>query len=181
MASLPEQIIGEVFDGLSSDVATAIGRRETSVHARAPRVVAVPIGAPEIRAPDIHGRQSFIDSDGPYKTRALLVREFAIEWHCHGAPLKGENDFSVAEALYLDVITLLRNATHNAVRFSGERWIDQEDQRDGFVRWGTLIVFESQIQIPIMDGPRSQQGLTFLTGQPPILTDCHTIGDGDHA
>lgn len=169
--SIPEQIVAQVFSLLPVGTQTAVGERERETHAKPPRVVAVLRGAPVIRQPDRTGDPKFTDQG-----RILLVREFDILWQCHGVPAsEGAVDFSVAETLYLNTIRAVRQITHNAARFSDERWIDQEEGQDSFERFGTVIEFTSMVQIPIYE-PRST--LVPLTAVPKIATTMKLPDDG---
>jgi hypothetical protein len=169
VSSAPEQIIAEVFAGLASTVSKAVGERERHTHAAPPRVVAIPIGAPVID----NGRQGMSPpgtAPSKSKQRHILLRRFQIDWECHGAPSGAAdvNDFAIAEALALDVMTLLRSACHPWVRFSGERWIDQQPNADGYERHGSVIAFTSVIDLPVYPAERA---LSFLVSQPPFDTD----------
>ncbi len=161
-SSIVEQIIATAFAGLTG-VETAVGRRELNRHAKAKRVVAVPMGAPEISLPDRHGDARYSD-----KGRILLVRHFQVDWFCHGARISGDTtDFSQAELLYLAMIVAVRQATHHSVVFSDERWIDQEENGDGLERYGSVIAFTSTIAIPIYE---ARGVVVTLTATPKIDT-----------
>lgn len=81
----------------------------------------------------------------------MLVREFVIEWWCHGAPSDDSGMFGDAEDIYLEVVRAVRNVCHHSVEFSDERWVDQEDGGDGYERHGTTIVLTTTIAIPIYE------------------------------
>lgn len=163
-SSIPEQLISQVFSLLGDDVTTAIGRRETAVHAGPNRVVAVPLGAPSIVMASRPGDLLYVDQG-----RMLLERHFNIEWYCHG--YRDENadtqDFARAEALYLATLLACRQSFHHSVEFSDETWEDQQEGADGFERFGSLIRFMSTIKIPFYE-PRG--GIVTLTATPPIVT-----------
>lgn len=149
MRSKPERIIDEVFATLAPDVDRYIGRRNTERNVAAPSVCAIPTGAPEIVMANLIGEQEFTREDGTkYRARRLLIRNFVIMWECHGAP-----HFADAESLYEHVIRTMRNTTHYSSSFSGERWIDQQDGADSYYRHGSVIEFQSIVQIPIMSIP----------------------------
>lgn len=154
--SIPEQIIAEVFGGLDARVQTAVGDRERYANLPAPRVVAIPRGAPVIDLPDMPG------FDRSVGARRLLLRRFQIDWQCHGEP-----DFSDAEQLYLAVLCLVRRACHHSVVFSNESWVDQQAGDDGFDRYGSVITFTSVIDIPVFDDPSV---LAYLTATPKVVT-----------
>jgi len=163
--SVAEQLIALVFAKLPEGTATGVGRRALDEHGSPPRVVAIPLGAPVIRQPDRIGEIP----DAGYG-RILLVREFAIEWHCHGAPfdeITTPVDFVQAEDLYLDTMRAVRNITHHNTVFSDERWHDQEEGNDSHERQGTKISFMSTINLPVYAelGRRVR-----LTATPPIDT-----------
>lgn len=155
MRSIPEQIIDEVFASLHPPIEKAIGRRETYANAGAPRVVAIPLGAPVIEQPDRHGAQHFTEHGKKIAKRILLLRRFVIDWECH-ATSRDEltPSFGASERLYLAVLISLRRACHHSVSFSGERWVSQEDNADGFVMYGSTILFTSTIDIPVWDAPQ---------------------------
>lgn len=160
--SVPERFIESVFAELC-DTETAIGRRALAENNSNRRVVAIPLGAPTIALPDIHG-------DARYKNagRQLLVRHFNIEWHCFDAPA-GDVDphFGASEDLYLKTIDAIRKMAHHSVEFSGETWTDQQDGGDGFSRFGSEIYFTSTILFPIYE----ERGVIVrLTANPPIVT-----------
>lgn len=167
MASIVEQIINAVFaDPLLAGVVTATGRRETETNAAANRIVAVPLGAPEIVQPDRPG-----DAKDPDRGRILLVRRFQIDWYCHGAPdVEGAADFTNAENLFLKTIVAARNVLHNSVRFSDEKWDDQQEGNDSLERFGTLIIFRSTVQIPIYESRAASGQIVNLTATPQIAT-----------
>jgi hypothetical protein len=148
--SKAEQLIDQVFVALrdfrgSVDTKTAIGRRETAGHHQPPSVIAVPLGAPVIRQPNRPGDARYTDVG-----RQLLVREFQIEFWCHGVPDKdGVGLFGEAEQLLEDTIAAVRNVAHHSVEFSDETWVDQQDGGDGFQRSGSTITFLATIQIPL--------------------------------
>lgn len=189
MASIPEQLIAQVYaDPDLLALATgglAVGRRETSVHAAPMRVVAIPLGAPVIDPPDRHGDGASrpYDPAGPRYTdqgRILLLRRFRIDWECHGAPMVQGNDpdFGPAEELYIFTIRAARDAFHNSVRFENEEWIDQQEDADGFERFGTVIKFTSTIDIPVYE-LRSKSVLAQVTSIQTTLklppTDGETV------
>lgn len=163
-SSIPEQIIATVFASpLLAGVTTAVGRRALEANTKSNRVVAVPLGAPEIALPDRHGDARYSD-----KGRILLVRKFDVEWHCHAARSSSDTaDFAAAEALYLKAIVAVRQATHHSVVFSDERWIDQEENADSFERFGSAISFKSTIAIPIYE---DRGVVVTLTATPKIDT-----------
>ncbi len=165
--STVEKLIQQVFDRLPGSVDKAIGRRETSAWATAYRVVAIPLGAPEITGADRIGDAKYVDAG-----RILLRRWFDIRWECHAAPTDGVDDqrapdFGPSEALYIDVLKACRFCFHNSVRFSAELWEDQQEDRDGLTRYGSVISFTSTIDIPVYE---KRGGLTTLTADPPIVT-----------
>jgi hypothetical protein len=160
--SVAEQIIAGVFARLPVGTLTAVGRRETAAHAAPPRVVAIPLGAPTIDLPNMPGDQRFTNVGRP-----LLLRRFDIEWHCHGAPDNGQDDFGPAERLYLATLVAIRTECHHSVVFSNEQWIDQQVNADGFLRHGNVITFTSTIDLPVY----ADRGVTVeLTADPPIDT-----------
>lgn len=166
MASIVEQIIAQVFgDPSLTAVTKAVGRRETETNAGPNRIVAVPLGAPVIRQPDRPG-----DPKDPARGRILLVREFSIEWHCHGANSEGAVDFTAAEDLYLLTLIAVRQALHNSVRFGDERWEDQQEGADSFERFGTVIKFTSEVHIPVYESRPVSGRITTLTATPQIVT-----------
>lgn len=163
MRSVPEQIIAEVFSLLGDNIKTAIGRRATEDFGRAKRVVAVPVGAPTIDPPDRIGDPLFTNAG-----RALLLRRFQIEWWCHDVPDEGDGGtFGRAEELYLATLRAVRQTTHNSVRFGNERWMDQAEGQDDFIRHGSVIVFDSVIDLPVYE---LRGTLVTLTANPKIAT-----------
>lgn len=169
--SIVEQVIDTVFAKLPAQVVKVVGRRELEAHAKSYRVVAIPLGAPEVSQPNMRAG----DPRAPNYGRALLMRWFNIEWVCHGARGVGDtNDFAAAEALYLDTIQAVRFACHNAVTFANERWIDQEPEADGYERFGSVISFISTIQIPIYE---ERSRIVSLTADPKIVTTATLNGE----
>lgn len=158
--SVIEQIIAVVFADTALNAITgfthAVGRREAGVHAKPPRVVAIPTGAPVIDQPDRPGDAKYSDQG-----RILLIRRFRIEWECHGAPATDVVDFAPAENLFLATIRAVRKATHHSVVFENEEWKDQEEGGDGFDKHGSLIKFVSTINIPIYE-PRTSAPLATV-------------------
>lgn len=175
MASIPEQIINAGFAALPGGVSHSTGRRETEGYQAPPYVVAVPLGAPEISPPDRVGAARYSDGSGnEYASRILLVRKFRIEWQCFGAPTDpaGDPDFTDAENLYLSMLVILRNLYHDAIAFSGEEWVDQQDGADSHERYGTSIKFFSIVSLPVYD---TTSYVVALTASPKIVTDV-TLG-----
>lgn len=181
-SSIAEQLIAEVFAELVSilpQVTTDVGRLATSANAAPPRVVAIPLGAPNIDPTDQPGRQKFTTATAgspavPYSARRIGVRRFNIEWQCHAAPADPSViDFGPTEVLYLLLVRLIRKACHNSVIFSGEEWTDQQENNDGAMRHGTLIKVTSTIAIPLLDEPWTYH---TLTGTPPFVTTA-TLND----
>lgn len=163
-SSIPEQIIAQVFaHPLLTGVITAVGRNAKEAHAKANRVVAVPLGSPSIDLPDRHGDAMYSD-----KGRILLVRKFEIEWTCHGVRAVADTaDFAQAELLFLNTIIAVRSVTHHSVVFSGEEWEDQKEGAEGFDKFGSVITFTSTIAIPIHE----ERGVVVtLTATPKIDT-----------
>lgn len=167
--SVPEQIIDQIFALLPAEITKAVGRRETETNAKPHRVVAVPLGGP-IEEPDRPGDKKYTDAG-----RILFVRYFQIDWYCHGVRDGSDAlDFARAEDVYLTVIEAVRQVCHHAVRFSDERWEEQEEGRDSFMRFGSVIRFTSTIQIPIYE---RRGGLRLLTADPPIVTTATLNGE----
>lgn len=168
-----EQIADQVFTQLAlvRTVASAFGRRELEKNAAANRVVAVPLGASVIREPDQPGDKGFTDAG-----RQLYVREFSVEWHCHGVRNGGDSaDFAVAEGIYLDTLRAIRYVAHAAVQFSDEKWQDQQEGADSFERLGSVVSFVSTFGLPIYEAAPTR---VTLTADPKIETTVKLPGDG---
>ena len=150
--SIPEQLINQVFAKLPADIFRAIGEREKATNAGATRVIAIPVGAPEIVMTSRPGSEQIVDplTNKRVSVRRLLSRMFDIEFHCHGEPA-----FVDAENLYLKVLVAVRNCFHHSVTFSNEQWLGQQDGEDGFTRWGTVIAFTATIDVPVYDAAQS--------------------------
>lgn len=147
--SKPEQIIDEVFATLPVGTGRYTGRRNVDRNEDAPTVCAIPTGSPEITMANMPGEQEFTSGDGTkYRMRRLLIRNFVIMWECHGAP-----HYVDAELLFEHVLRTMRNATHYSSIFSGERWIDQQPDGDSYYRHGSVIEFQSIVQIPLWSKP----------------------------
>ncbi len=160
--SVPEQIADLVFAKLTG-IQTAFGRRETEAHAKPPRVVAVPLGAPVIREANRPG-----DAGYSNQGRILYVREFDIEWYCHARRSGSDTlDFAQAEDLLSRTVKAIRNVCHNSVRFADEDWRDQREGEDGYERDGSLIVVRSTIDLPLYEAVLER---VTLTADPPIDT-----------
>lgn len=161
-----EQIADQIFTQLRTvqpDVVTAFGRRALEENARHNRVVCVPLGAPIVSEEFLRPGDRMYTNVG----RPLYVRQFQHEWHCHGLRADGdENDFGATELLYLDTLRAVRFVTHASCQFSEETWTDQQDQADSYERFGSVIVFKSQINVPIWDARSAQKA---LTGDPPFV------------
>ena len=171
--SIAEQLIDMVFAKLSPNIHMEIGERNKTRFVQAPAVVAVPLGAPSIPMTTRPGAEKVIDpqTNKPVMIRRLLLRQFNIEWHCHGAP-----DFVDAEDLYLDVLRVVRSCFHDSVQFSNEIWIDQQDLADGFERYGSVIAFTSTIDSPVWEQP---QPTAIVNGAPPFITTGSILPTGD--
>lgn len=175
--SIPEQLAASIFALLPVGTATAFGERERYTNAAAPRVVAVPQGAPVIDQPDRHGNEGFAThgKNAGYG-RQLLLRRFVMHWYCHGASqVQGDAvDFGPAEDLYVETLKAVRKLYHNAVRFSDERWLDQEEGKDGFVKYGCMIVFTTTFHIPVYAAP---DRVVELQADPKIVTTITMNGE----
>ncbi len=174
MPSIPEQLIATVFAQLPGGTITAVGRREIYRHANKNRVVAIPLGSSVIDMADQPGDALYSDQG-----RCILLRRFEIEWQCHGAAAdESQTDFTDAEVLYLQTLLAVRETMHNAVLFSGEQWIDQQENNDGYDKWGTVIKFTSTIDIRVYE-PRGT--IVTLTATPQIVTTVVLNEDTDDA
>jgi hypothetical protein len=157
--SVPEQLIGVVFDRLQSidnTISCAIGRRTQEDYAGPNRVVAIPLGAAQIDNQSMKPGGVWGNNGG----RQLMIRHFRIEWRCHGTPPNPQliPDFTLAEALYVQTMIQIRLATdptgtpfHNATQFSEEEWIDQQEGEDSYERAGTVIRFFTTMQLPVYE------------------------------
>lgn len=174
--SYPERIVAEVFAGLPAGTATAVGRRETGVHAAPPRVVAIPLGASSIDMTDKPGAQKFVDPDTglQVESRFLLIRRFRVQWEVHATAPSGEEDFGYTERLFVATLQAIRKACHHSVVFSDEEWIDQLEGRDAWIKDGNVIRFVSTIDIPVWEKPGYTR--VYLTATPPIETTA-TLND----
>jgi hypothetical protein len=161
--SVAEQLIDQVFAALPVGTKTATGRVETAGHHEPPSVIAVPLGAPEIRQPDRPGDARYTDVG-----RQLWVRMFRIEWWCHNAPVEGSpGKFGEAEELYLDLLRAIRNVAHHSLEISDERCISQEEGGDGYENHGTTIVVTSTIGIAVY---ASRPAFVTLQATPKAVT-----------
>lgn len=169
-----EQLADQVFAQLllvQPDVITAFGRRATEENAAPNRVVCVPIGAPEILGPDRPGDNRYTNFG-----RILYRRRFNHEWHCHAIRADGdENDFSQTELLYLDTLRSVRFIAHAGCGFSDERWEEQQEGKDSYERFGSVIIFASTIDVPIYE---ARSVLVPLTQTPKIETTVKLPDDG---
>lgn len=161
--SIPEQLADQIFALLPVGTVTGFGRRKVNEHSKANRVIAVPLGAPAIDQPDIHGDARYTDAGRP-----LLLRRFDVEWWTHSVRAGADTqDFGATEALYLNLLRAIRQICHHSVVFTNERWIDQEDGADGLERYGSVIVVTSTIDLPV----RELRGtIVQLTATPKIDT-----------
>lgn len=163
--SVAEALIRQVFeDDSMAIVSSDIGEKFLHVHAATTRVVAVPRGTPgDFRQPDRPG--DFYQDQG----RILLLRDFLIHWRCW------DLDFGATEQLFLKVVRLLRKQNHHSIVFSGEVWEDQQEDKDGWDKLGTVISFDTFIAIPIYEGVPTR---VALTATPKIVTTVQLPDDG---
>ena len=169
--SVPEQLISQVFNALQSLDATitcVLGRRAIEDYSGPHRVVAIPLGAPDIN------NESMKPGGAPWGTnggRQLAIRHFRIEWRCHDGPTAPGliPDFTNAEALYLNTLVQIRLAKdpngvpfHNATQFGEEEWLDQREGEDSYERAGTVIRFFTTMQLPVYDQPPTILPITSI-------------------
>lgn len=150
LKSVPEQLIDQIFAKLPATWEKRTGRRANAEHLAAPSVVAIPTGAALVDMAERPGARPYTDpfSGKTVKERPILMRRFAVEWRCHGAP-----DFVTAENVYLTTLIAARNVLHHEAQYSNEQWIDQQEGDDSFDKWGTVIAFTSTINLPVWDNP----------------------------
>ncbi len=162
--SIPERFIRDVFSRLPDSIRKAIGERERRANNSARSVVAVPRGASQITQPDRPGDPRQADYG-----RILLLRRFQIDWYVFAAPEQNlsEPDFADSEELYQAVLVAARYAGHHSIEFGNEVWTEQQDNADGFMRFGSEISFESIVTFPVYD---DHGKLVKLTADPAIVT-----------
>lgn len=174
MASIPRALVNAVFAQLTTadpTIKTAVGRRELFKNEGPHRVVAVLLGAPEWKTPDRIGDSRYND-----KGRILMRRQFRILWECYDAQSsETSDDFDAVENLMQSVAVAVRNNFHNSVSFGEETWIDQQENADGYERFGSCITFVSTLDIPVYE-PR-QTTVTPLTGSPKVVTTVQMNND----
>lgn len=170
-SSIPELFIKEVFARLPDSIHKAIGERERGANNSARSVVAAVRGAQVIRQPDRIG-----DAKHPDYGRILLLRDFRIDWYCFAAPTQNESepDFAESEDLYQDVLIAIRTSGHHSVEFANEVWTDQQENADGFMRFGSEISFESVVSFPVYE---ERGKLVKLTAVPAITTTVQLNND----
>lgn len=174
MGSVAETIIEATFatlrgtpsaPGFYPKLSSDIGEKFFHVHSETTRVVAAPIGAPgEFRQPDRPGDGNFANVG-----RIYLLRDFVIRWECW------DLSFELTENLFLEVVRTLRNQNHHSIVFGNEVWEDQQTARDGWLKHGTVISFESTIALPIYERAPVR---VALTQTPQITTTVKLPADG---
>lgn len=145
---------GWTLEGVAPPLHVYLDRRHLEQHGTYPRIVFVQTGG-AIVPPDMvgGGLVSANKRDNIRRVRNLQVLTYA--WGC---------DVEDAENMLHALIAAWDSAAHNAVVFGNETWEDQAESSDGWVREGTVVSFETVVQIPVY---RIERPLTKVVGVTP--------------